>query len=140
MSFPGNRWKPDKLIRYDEIVDQIKQHYSGVEKLEDGPHDTTKRYRIKGHEGTFAIISTMSEPFCSGCNRLRLTSDGKMRNCLFSKTETDLLTPFRNQNDIVPLIHDCLEGKHLMLGGNNGDNWGVNESLSKKRSMMGIGG
>jgi cyclic pyranopterin phosphate synthase len=82
----------------------------------------------------------MSEPFCSGCNRLRLTSDGKMRNCLFSKTEMDLLTPLRNGQHIVPLIHNCLDGKHLMLGGNFGDNWGEEETHSNKRSMMGIGG
>jgi cyclic pyranopterin phosphate synthase len=140
MPFPGNHWRPAKLISYAEILQRIHATFPEVIKLEDGPHDTTKKYQVKDHSGTFAVISTMSEPFCSGCNRLRLTSDGKMRNCLFSKTETDLLTPFREGKDIVPLIQSCLHGKHWMLGGNSGENWGLSATEEKKRTMMGIGG
>ncbi|MBL0340355.1 MAG: GTP 3',8-cyclase MoaA [Bacteroidetes bacterium] len=140
MSFPGNHWRPEKLFTYKEILNAIEARYPLVNKLEDHPNDTTKKYQVKGHQGTFAVISTMSEPFCSGCNRLRLTSDGKMRNCLFAKSEMDLLTPFRKGKDIVPLIQDCLAGKHFKLGGNADSNWGLAETVSDKRSMMGIGG
>ena len=48
-----------------------------IERLTDAPHDTDKKYRVPGHAGTFAVISTMSAPFCSTCNRMRLTADGK---------------------------------------------------------------
>lgn len=140
MPFPGNHWRPEKLITFEEILSRISIQYPHLEKLEDGPHDTTKKYQVKNHAGTFAVISTMSEPFCSGCNRLRLTSDGRMRNCLFSKTETDLLTSYREGKNILSLITDCLSGKHLMLGGNSGENWGLKETDEHKRSMMGIGG
>jgi GTP 3',8-cyclase len=140
MPFPGNHWRPEKLISHKEILEIIKSKYDRVVKLQDGQHDTTKKYQVENHAGTFAVISTMSEPFCSGCNRLRLTSDGKMRNCLFSKTETDLLTPFRQGNDISALIQQCLDGKHLMLGGNSEENWGLKETEADQRTMMGIGG
>jgi len=140
MPFPGNHWRPEKLVSYQEILNVIESRFSNVKKLVDHPNDTTKKYQIDGHKGTFAVISTMSEPFCSGCNRLRLTSDGKMRNCLFAKSEMDLLAPFRKGENIVPLIRECLAGKHFKLGGNSDSDWGIKESESGKRSMMGIGG
>ncbi|MFN5324426.1 MAG: GTP 3',8-cyclase MoaA [Bacteroidota bacterium] len=140
MPFPGNRWRPEKLINLQQIVDMIELAFGSLEKLEDGPHDTTRKFRIPGSKGTIAIISTMSAPFCDGCNRLRLTADGKMRNCLFSKTETDLLNAFRNGHDIEALIKDCLAGKHRQLGGNSGTEWGLQETEEQRRTMMGIGG
>ena len=140
MPFPGNHWQPEKLITYKEILDEIRNKFQSVEKLNDDVHDTAKKFRVGGHAGTFAVISTMSEPFCSGCNRMRLTADGKMRNCLFSKSETDLLSALRTGEDIVPLIKECLFGKHYLLGGHNEQHWGANHTVSKERSMLAIGG
>jgi cyclic pyranopterin phosphate synthase len=140
MPFPGNRWRPEKLISLQQILEMIEMEFGSLEKLEDGPNDTTRKYRIPGAEGTLAVISTMSAPFCDGCNRLRLTADGKMRNCLFSKSETDLLSPFRNGTDIEPIIRECLAGKHRQLGGNSGSEWGLHETEEQRRTMMGIGG
>ena len=59
----------------------------------------------------------MSAPFCEGCNRIRLTADGKIKNCLFSKGETDLLSALRNEEDVVSLIHQNIRSKHKALGG-----------------------
>jgi len=140
MPFPGNHWQPEKLITHKEILESIKEKFPLVQKLNDGIHDTAKKYQVDGHAGTFAVISTMSEPFCSGCNRMRLTADGKMRNCLFSKTETDLLTPLREGKEIIPLIMECLYGKHYMLGGHDEQHWATSHSESKERSMLAIGG
>jgi len=140
MPFPGNKWKPEKLISYEEILRKIHSEFPDINKLEDHPNDTTKKYQVAGHAGTFAVISTMSEPFCSGCNRLRLTADGKMRNCLFAKSEIDLLSTLRAGENVVAYIQQCLDGKHFKLGGNSGAAWGIQESLSENRSMMGIGG
>ena len=140
MPFPGNHWRPGKLITYKEILENIRLHYPDVEKLNDGVHDTAKKFRVKNHAGTFAVISTMSEPFCSGCNRMRLTADGKMRNCLFSKTETDLLAQLREGKDVVPLIKECLFGKHYMLGGHAEQHWATAHAESNERSMLAIGG
>ncbi|MFN8368481.1 MAG: GTP 3',8-cyclase MoaA [Candidatus Kapaibacterium sp.] len=139
MPFPGNRWDEEKVFSYVQILGAIAERYS-FEKLPDDKNDTAKKYHVPGHRGTFAVISTMTEPFCSTCNRLRLTTDGKMRNCLFSKTETDLLTPLRNGMDILPLIKQCVQDKFEMLGGNTTQYWAIEETTSHRRSMMGIGG
>lgn len=140
MPFPGNHWRPEKLIRYADILSIVNEKFPHIEKLEDGPNDTTRKYTVRGHLGTFAVISTMSEPFCSGCNRLRLTADGKMRNCLFGKTETDLLSALRAGNSLEPLIRESLYGKEFQLGGNSGAAWGLSETETTNRTMMGIGG
>ncbi|MEO5594330.1 MAG: cyclic pyranopterin phosphate synthase MoaA, partial [Chitinophagaceae bacterium] len=81
------------------------------------PHDTAKGFAVPGHAGTFAVISTMTAPFCGTCNRIRLTADGKLKNCLFSSYETDLLTPLRNDEDILPLIYGNIKAKEKELGG-----------------------
>ena len=94
MPFPGNRWTDNQVFTLREMLDTISAIYP-IERLEDGPHDTAKGYRVPGHQGTFSVISTMSAPFCGTCNRLRLTADGKLKNCLFSAGETDLLGPWR---------------------------------------------
>ncbi|RME82935.1 MAG: GTP 3',8-cyclase MoaA [Caldilineae bacterium] len=57
--------------------------------------DPARPYRLPGARGTVGFISTISEPFCSACNRLRLTADGKLRLCLLRDGEFDLLTPLR---------------------------------------------
>jgi cyclic pyranopterin phosphate synthase len=96
---------------------------------------------VPGHKGTFAIISTMTAPFCNGCNRLRLTADGKMKNCLFSKEETDLLTAFRRGEDVIPLIHQSIQSKAKELGGQfTTDFEHLHAEDINNRSMITIGG
>ena len=110
-------------------------------RMQDELHDTAKKYIVPGHEGTFAVISTMSAPFCSTCNRMRLTADGKMKNCLFSEHETDLLTPFRNGEAIEPLILQNISKKAKELGGQfNTDFEHLEAAAIHNRSMITIGG
>ncbi len=59
------------------------------------PRDPAKPYRLAGARGTIGFISSVSEPFCESCNRLRLTADGKLRLCLLRDGEYDILTPLR---------------------------------------------
>ncbi len=59
------------------------------------PRDPAKPYRLVGARGTIGFISSVSEPFCRSCNRLRLTADGKLRLCLLRDGEFDILTPLR---------------------------------------------
>ncbi len=58
-------------------------------------HDPARPYRLAGAQGQIGFISTVTEPFCAGCNRYRLTADGKLRLCLLRDREVDLLTPLR---------------------------------------------
>ncbi len=140
MPFDGNRWQLDKVLTSEEILETIRR-YAAIEKLRDAKHATAKSYRIKGAQGTFAIISTVTEPFCSSCNRLRITAEGKLRNCLFSREESDLLTALRTGKDLTLVIRKAVMGKHWKLGGlpEFQEKHNLQDQLSK-RSMIRIGG
>ena len=140
MPFAGNRWSSNQVFTLEEILAMIEKKYT-VETLYNDVHDTAKKYKVPGHAGSFAVISTMSANFCGGCNRLRLTADGKMKNCLFSKEETDLLTALRTGKDIQPLIHQGIAGKAKELGGQfSTDFTHLHAEDIHNRSMITIGG
>lgn len=140
MPFTANQWHHEKVISYKEILNIISKEFDFI-KLIDDKNDTTKKYKVVGHQGTFAIISTMTAPFCSTCNRIRLTADGKLKNCLFSKTETDLLFALRNNENIETLIHANFFKKEKELGGQLlSDFTKVDASILENRSMISIGG
>lgn len=140
MPFSGNRWTSNKVFTLHEIIEEAEKKYE-VKRLTDAPHDTAKKYTVPGHAGTFSVISTMSEPFCNTCNRMRLTADGKMKNCLFSKEEADLLTTLRNGGDVLSLIRGNISKKAEALGGQfNTDFEHLEASEIRNRSMITIGG
>jgi len=140
MPFEGNRWTSNKVFTWKEMLEEISRKFSPV-ALKGDIHDTAKKYSIEGHKGTFAIISTMSSPFCAGCNRMRLTADGKMKNCLFSQEETDLLTALRNGDDVLPLIQGSINSKAKELGGQfTKDFEKIHTEDLHNRSMISIGG
>jgi cyclic pyranopterin phosphate synthase len=140
MPFSGNEWSKEKVFTHEQILEVISSKHNFM-KLINEKNDTAKKYFIPNYKGTFAVISTMSEPFCSGCNRMRLTAEGKMYNCLFGKQETDILGAFRAGNDIEPLIYQSVKSKKEMLGGNNENiNWGKENTETREISMIGLGG
>ena len=140
MPFAGNWWTSNKVFPMQQMLNVIKEKYEVV-RLQDEKHDTAKGYMVPGHLGTFAVISTMSAPFCSGCNRMRLTADGKMKNCLFSEKETDLLSALRRGEDVVPLIHQSVKAKAKELGGQfTADFEHLHAEDIHNRSMITIGG
>jgi cyclic pyranopterin phosphate synthase len=140
MPFSGNRWDAAKVFTWQDILASISERYDFL-PLQHEPNGTAKRYQVLGHAGSFAVISTMSAPFCGDCNRMRLTADGKMKNCLFSKQETDLLGPWRKGEDIKALITQSVLDKKEMLGGQfTSDLGSVHTDEMKNRSMITIGG
>jgi GTP 3',8-cyclase len=140
MPFEGNRWTSNKVFTLQEMLDVIAEKYLFV-RLNNEVHDTAKKFSVPGHAGTFAVISTMTENFCGDCNRMRLTADGKLKNCLFSRSETDLLGPLRNGKDVVPLIHSNIMRKAKELGGQfSNDFEHIDASEISNRSMITIGG
>lgn len=66
--------------------DQVRQ-FSGLRRLQDHPTDTAKNFRLDGYSGTVSFITSMTEHFCAGCNRLRLLADGNFKVCLFGPSE-----------------------------------------------------
>ena len=140
MPFSGNRWTSNRVFSLQEILSVINTKYSFL-PLQNNKSDTAKHFMIPGHVGSFAVISTMSSPFCSGCNRMRLTADGKMKNCLFSKDETDLLSALRRGEDVASLILQNIQMKAKELGGQfNADVDKVDANTIENRSMITIGG
>ena len=100
--------------------------------------DTIRRmpYRLPGARGQLGFISSVSEPFCAGCNRLRLTADGKLRLCLLRDDEVDLLTPLRAGADFETL-------RRLMADGAYHKPWGhrlEQHDIATSREMSQIGG
>src|SRR6187402_630159 len=143
MPFDGNKWNKEKLVSYAEILSQANVFYSEqkVNRLQDKPNDTSKNHKIDGYQGSFSVISSVTNPFCSSCNRIRLTADGKLKNCLFSNTETSLLDTLRTGDSIEPLIFQNIKSKFAMRGGMDDDAKFQNPLLfSQNRSMIKIGG
>jgi GTP 3',8-cyclase len=140
MPFDGNLWNNNKVVTLQDILTSIESRYDII-KLNDELNDTTKKYIVPGHAGTFAVISTMTAPFCGTCNRIRLTADGKLKNCLFSKEETDLLTALRNGEDVEQLIRQAILSKHASHGGQFETGLeNIPSQQIKNRSMIAIGG
>jgi cyclic pyranopterin phosphate synthase len=143
MPFDGNKWDLKKMVSYAEVLERVNNHFpiENVERIKDAENDTSKNYRIKGYKGSFAIISSVTNPFCDSCNRLRLTADGKLKNCLFSASESDLLTAFREGKSIEPIIEKAVLGKFKIRGGMDTLEKLKRPDLhSKNRSMITIGG
>ena len=140
MPFSGNHWKSDKVITAQQLLEIIKPEFNVV-KLTDEKHDTDKKYQVEGYEGTFAFITTMSSHFCGDCNRMRLTADGKMKNCLFGKDEMDLLGALRKGEPIIPLIQKSIYIKHAAVGGQFTQEYEkADANKIENRSMIKIGG
>ena len=143
MPFDGNQWNKEKLVSYAEIIEQVHSVYSETKllRIQDQPNDTAKNYKIEGFKGSFSIISSVTNPFCSTCNRIRLTADGKLKNCLFSNSETALLPTLRAGNSIETLIYENIQSKHAMRGGMDNDAKFQDPDLfTQNRSMIKIGG
>ena len=143
MPFSGNQWDKSKLVSYAEIMETVQSEYkfNEIERLQDSTNDTAKNFKINSYQGSFAIISSVTNPFCSTCNRIRLTADGKLKNCLFSNSETSLLEVLRSGESIIPLIEKNLLSKKAVRSGMDDDLKFQNPELfSQNRSMITIGG
>jgi cyclic pyranopterin phosphate synthase len=140
MPFTGNQWDNEKVFTFQEVLTLASSKYQYA-KLREEPNETAKSFQVNGYQGTFAVISTMTAPFCHTCNRLRLTADGKMKNCLFSKGEVGLLEALRAGENLTPLIKLCLNNKAKALGGQfEGDYHQIDPQAITNRSMIKIGG
>jgi cyclic pyranopterin phosphate synthase len=133
MPFSGNDWDRNQVLTKEEILNILSNEYSfsSIPKLKE---ETAQLYQIDGFKGKIGIISTVSDPFCEGCNRLRITADGKLKNCLFGKREDDLLGRIRRGEPLHEIMIDNVRAKHAQTGGQ------VLSSNMENRSMIAIGG
>lgn len=143
MPFNGNKWDMSKLVSYAQVMDRVHAKYSKelIQRLQDAPNDTSKNYKVMGYQGSFSVISSVTNPFCDSCNRIRLTANGRLKNCLFSDGEEDLLTPLRNGKEIEPIIFKLIQGKKKIRNGMETiESFQEPESHNQNRSMIAIGG
>jgi len=143
MPFAGNEWDRSKMVSQNEILSLVGNTFTEgeIQKLEDEKNFTARTYKIKDYQGDFGIISSITNPFCDSCNRIRLTADGKIKNCLFSNSETDLLTAYRNGEPITNLISESINNKKKVRAGMvTIDEMDDPKKHFDNRSMIAIGG
>lgn len=141
MPFDKNDWLRSKTVSLDDILSVASERFSNIIPLTDHYNSTSKNFKIPGFKGDFGVISTVSAPFCDSCNRMRLTADGKMKNCLFASGEVDLLSVFRKGEELIPLIKTCVLSKKEARGGLvSQENFIEKGAAHKNRSMIAIGG
>ena len=91
-------WSADQVLTGDELRAIIEAEHR-LEELPRERSSTARVFRLGDGQGEIGFVSPVSEPFCSDCNRIRLTADGRLRTCLFSLHETDLRVPLRDGAD-----------------------------------------
>ena len=143
MPFDGNKWNKSKLVSEAEILGQVEQAF-GKEKLIALPDEknlTARKFKIEGFQGEFGIISSVTNPFCGTCNRIRLTANGRIKNCLFSNLETDLLKVMREGGNVEELILESIYHKKAVRAGMDSlEKLSDPELHGQNRSMIAIGG
>lgn len=137
MPFTGNRWDTSEMVPFREALATIRERYPDFTALDNGPNDTAKAFHVPGFRGQLGFISSMTEHFCGGCNRLRITADGNLKVCLFGNTEVSLRDALRSgcsEDDLRCLISAAVKRKKKQHAGM------LNLSQMENRPMILIGG
>lgn len=155
MPFNDNGWSKGRFLGYADMLKRIRgedgAHGNGdanytapldLQRLSDGPNDTTKWWSVPGHLGRVGFITSMSNNFCGTCNRLRITADGQLKVCLFGSKEVSLRDAMRDpsttREDMELLVGAAVSRKTFALGG-HGNAEGIRKA-NNNRPMTLIGG
>ena len=133
----GRLWSPEIVVPLAEIVERINKVLPLVELPRHEASETARRYTFADGTGEIGIIAPVTHAFCGACSRVRLTSDGKIRTCLFSQVEHDLYGRMRagaDDQELRAFIHRTVQGKEAR------HHIGEPGFLKPSRSMVHIGG
>ena len=133
----GRLWTPEIVVPLKEIVQRISRILPLIELAPNEPSETARRYGFSDGAGEIGIIAPVTQAFCGACSRVRLTSDGKVRTCLFSQVEHDLYGHMRageSDEELSGYIHRIVQGKEAR------HHIGEPGFLKPSRSMVHIGG
>ncbi|XP_068436344.1 molybdenum cofactor biosynthesis protein 1 isoform X2 [Clinocottus analis] len=136
MPFDGNKWNFKKMVSYQEMLEDIRQQWPDLERLENG-RTTAKTFKVPGFKGQVGFITSMSEHFCGSCNRLRITADGSLKVCLFGNSEVslrDVLRSGASDEELLQIIGVAVGSKKKQHAGM------FNIAKMKNRPMIHIGG
>jgi len=129
-------WTRDRVVSLEEIVARMSE-YKPLVEIEHEHSETARRYRFEDGIGEIGIIAPVSQPFCGACSRIRLTSDGKIRTCLFSVWDHDLHGEMRrgaSDDDLRTFIYKVVEKKEAR------HHIGEPDFVPASRTMVHIGG
>lgn len=129
-------WSRHSMISANSIKEKLSEKFE-LKQLGDRGSDPAELFEIVGTGQKVGIIASVTKPFCSSCDRLRLTADGQLRNCLFSLEESDLRTSLRqnrSEEDLKLQIKACVKGKKA------GHGIGEPTFVQPPRPMSAIGG
>jgi cyclic pyranopterin phosphate synthase len=132
----GRTWAPSTVVTLDEILARMSE-YLPVAEIPHGRSETARRYRFEDGVGEFGIIAPVSHPFCGHCSRIRITSDGKIRTCLFSVWDHDLHAQMRNGASDEELA-DFIRG--VVMKKEERHHIGEPDFVPASRTMVHIGG
>ena len=130
-------WSPQIVVSLNEIVDRISRTMPLVPLPQREASETARRYTFEDGRGEIGIIAPVTQAFCGACSRVRLTSDGKIRTCLFSQVEHDLYGRMRagaTNAELAEYIYRTVQGKEAR------HHIGEPGFLKPSRSMVHIGG
>jgi cyclic pyranopterin phosphate synthase len=130
-------WTPEVVVPLQEVVDTLSSFRPLVGLPANNPGETARRYTFDDGVGEIGIIAPVSQAFCGACSRIRLTSDGKIRTCLFSHFDHDLygvLARGGSDDDLAAFIERTVETKEAR------HHIGEPGFLKPSRSMVHIGG
>jgi len=109
-------WREDDVLTGAEIRAIIEAEHGPLVELPAKASSTSRRFRFADGIGELGFVNPVSEPFCSGCDRIRVTADGQLRTCLFSRREWDLKTPLREgagDDELIELLRFAVRHKEL---------------------------
>lgn len=131
-------WDRRDMVTADEIRARLSERFTLTAlPAEERGSAPAERFLVDGGPETVGIIASVTAPFCAACDRTRLTADGQVRNCLFSRTETDLRTPMREGASDDELL-DLMRGE--MWRKRRGHGIGAPDFVQPDRPMSAIGG
>ena len=129
-------WKTGKFYRAEQIVNDLKSQIKELNPVS-GSNTEYHVFQIQGYSGKVAVIPSYTRSLCGNCNRIRITADGKLLNCLYSQTETNIRDAIRNgesNQDIKNMIRNAMTEKLR-------DGWTAqNLGQDQRESMTQIGG
>jgi cyclic pyranopterin phosphate synthase len=132
----GRTWAPTTVVTLDEILDRMAEYRPLVE-IPHARSETARRYRFEDGVGEIGIIAPVSHPFCGHCSRIRITSDGKIRTCLFSVWDHDLHAQMRrgaSDEELADFIRGVVAKKEQR------HHIGEPDFVPASRTMVHIGG
>jgi cyclic pyranopterin phosphate synthase len=132
----GRTWSPATVVTLDEILARMAEYRPLVE-IPHARSETARRYRFDDGVGEIGIIAPVSHPFCGHCSRIRITSDGKIRTCLFSVWDHDLRAQMQrgaSDEELADFIHGVIQEKEER------HHIGEPDFVPASRTMVHIGG